>query len=95
MPSWPTLDSEGNGEEGVHPHYSNLGPLHTQAKSRDHEIVRPKRKVSKANPRHFQIHVAWSQILKCSVKPYMGGSLTKCYVNEFLFTRVLTHDKTE
>ena len=28
-----------------------LGPLHTQAKSRDHEIVRPQKKVSKGHPK--------------------------------------------
>ena len=27
-----------------------LGPLHTQAKSRDHEIVRAQKKVSKGRP---------------------------------------------
>ena len=29
---------------------STLGPLHTRAKSRDHEIVRAQKKVSKARP---------------------------------------------
>ena len=35
-----------------------LGPLHTRAKSRDHEIVRAQKKVSKGRPsRHLQSHV--------------------------------------
>jgi hypothetical protein len=34
-----------------------------------------------------------SQTLKCSVTPYVTGSLTKCYFYEFLFMQVLTHDK--
>ena len=35
-----------------------LGPLHTRAKSRDHEIVRAQKKVSKGRPsRHLQNHV--------------------------------------
>ena len=49
--------------------HCNLGPLHTQAKSRDHEIVRkPKRKCPKAVPTHLQNHVVWSRTLKISVK---------------------------
>ena len=30
-----------------------------------------------------------------SVKPYVTGPSTKCYLNEFLFMPVLTHDKIE
>ena len=30
--------------------YTSLGPLHTQAKSRDHVIVRAQKKVSKGHP---------------------------------------------
>ena len=30
--------------------YLNLGPLHTRAKSHDHEIVRAQKKVSKGRP---------------------------------------------
>jgi hypothetical protein len=30
--------------------YTNFGPLHTRAKSRDHEIVRAQKKVSKGRP---------------------------------------------
>ena len=33
-----------------------LGPLHTQAKSRDHEIERAQKKVSEGRPRHLQNH---------------------------------------
>jgi hypothetical protein len=29
-----------------------LGPLHTQAKSRDHDIVRAQKEVSKGPPKH-------------------------------------------
>ena len=29
------------------------------------------------------------------VKPYVTGPSTKCYFNEFLFMRILTHDKIE
>ena len=31
-------------------HILTLGPLHTRAKSRDHEIVRAQKKVSKSRP---------------------------------------------
>jgi hypothetical protein len=37
----------------------------------------------------------WSRTLKCSVKPYVTISSTKCYFNESLFIRVLTHDRIE
>jgi hypothetical protein len=47
-----------------------------------------------AIPTHLQNHVVWSRILECSVKPYVTGPSTKCYVNKFLFMPVLTHDKT-
>ena len=33
-----------------HFHQMHLGPLHTRAKSRDHEIVRAQKKVSKGRP---------------------------------------------
>ena len=36
--------------------YCDSGPL-TQAKSRDHEIVRAQKKVSKGRPKHLQNHV--------------------------------------
>jgi hypothetical protein len=72
-----------------------LGPLHTRSKSRDHEIVRAQKKCPKAVPRHFQNHVVWSHALKCSVKSYVTGPSTKCYLNEHLLIRVLTHGKIE
>ena len=53
----------------------------------------PKRKCPKAVPRHLQHHVVWSRTLECSVKSYVTGPSTKCYFYEFLFMRVLTHDK--
>ena len=68
---------------------SPWGSLHTRAKSRDHGIVRArcKRKCPKATvPTHPQHHVVvWSWILKCSVKLYVTGPSTKCYVNERLY----------
>ena len=63
-----------------------LGPLHTRAKSRDHEIVRAKGKCPKAVPRHLQNHLVWSRILKCRVKSYVTGPSPKGYVNKLLFT---------
>ena len=41
----------------------DLGPLHTRATSRDHEIVRAQRKGPKAVPTHIQNHVVWSRAL--------------------------------
>jgi hypothetical protein len=73
------------------------GPLHTRAKSRDHEIVRAqKQSVQKATPTHLQHHVMWSRILECSVKSlYVTGPSTECYFDGFLFKQVLTHDTIE
>ena len=59
---------------------TTLEPLHTQAMSRDHEIVRAQKKVSKGFPRHLQNHVVWSQTPKCSVKSYVTRPSTKCYL---------------
>ena len=73
--------------------YGRLGPLHTWAKNRDHEIVRAQKKVLKVVLRHLQNHVMWSRILKYSVKAYVTGPSTKCYFNTFLFMPVLMHDK--
>ena len=71
-------------------------PLHTRAKSRDHEICEsPKESVQRLSQDHVPNHVVWSQALKCSVKSYVTGPSTKCYFNEFLFMQVLTHDKIE
>jgi hypothetical protein len=57
----------------------------------------PKWKCPKATvPTHLQNHVVvWSWTLECSVKPSVTGPSTKCYFNEFLFMRVLTHDSIE
>ena len=54
-----------------------------------------KRKCPKAVPRQFQNHVVWSWTLKCIVKSYATMPSIKCYLNEFLFMWVLTHDKIE
>ena len=54
-----------------------------------------KRNWLKTVPRHLQNHVLWSQTLKCSLKSHVIGPSTKCYFNEFLFMRVLTHDIIE
>ena len=40
----------------------------------------PKRKCPKAVPTHLQTHVVWSRALKCSVKSYLTGPSTKCYI---------------
>ena len=66
--------------------FGTLGPLHTRAKSRDHEIVsRDQESVQRLSQRHLQNRVLWSQTLKCSVKSYVTGPSTKCYFDEFLF----------
>ena len=59
-----------DGISSLSPNLDNLGPLHTRAKSRDHDIVRAQRKCPKAVPTHLQHHVVWSQTFKSSVKPY-------------------------
>jgi hypothetical protein len=69
--------------------------LHTRAKSRDHEIVRAERKVSKGHPKTPPKSCSVSWTLKCNVKSYVTGPSTKCYLNEFLFMQVLTHDRIE
>ena len=71
----------------VPPSADYLGPLHTRAESRDHEIVRTQKKVFKARPK--------TPPTSCSVKSYMIGPSTKCYFDGILFMRVLTHDKLE
>ena len=59
------------------------------------KLWEPKRKCPKAVLSHLQNHVVWSQTLKCSVKLYVTMPSTKCYYNEFLFMRILTHDTIE
>ena len=75
----------------------HLGPLHTRAEShRDRDIVRAQKEVSKAVvPTHLQHHVVWSQALKSSVKPYVTGSSTKCYLSAYLFMQVFKHGNIE
>ena len=68
-------------------YHVDLRPLHTWAKSHDHEFVRAQKKVSKDRPNRPP--------KSCSVKSYVTGPLTNCYFNEFPFMRVLTHDKIE
>ena len=69
---------------------------HARAKSRDNEILRAQKKVSKGHLNtHLQNHVLWSRTLKCTVKSYVTAPSTKCYFNEFLTMQVLTHEKIE
>jgi hypothetical protein len=64
------------------------GPLHTRAKSRDHEIVwEPKRKCPIAVPRHLQNHVVFSQILKRSVSEV----ICDWALNQMLFQWISIH----
>jgi hypothetical protein len=58
-------------------------------------LWKPKLKCPNAVPRHFQHHGVWSWALKCSVKSYVTGSSTKCYFDDFLFTRAFRHNKIE
>ena len=78
-------------------HLGIKGPLHTQAKSRDHEIVRAQKKsVQRPSQHTLQNHVVWSRTTKsCTGKSYVTGSSTKCYFDEFLFTRVFMDNKRE
>jgi hypothetical protein len=57
------------------------------------KLWEPKWNCPKVVPRYLQNHIVWSQTLKCSVKSYVTGPSSKCYFNEYLFMRVLTHDK--
>ena len=57
-------------------------PLHTRAKSCDHEIVRAQWEVSKGRHTTPPNHVLWSRILKCSVKPYVTGCLKQMLVQQ-------------
>ena len=61
------------------------GPLHTRAKSHNRKIVRAQKKCAKAVPRHFQNHVMWSRVLKCSAESYVIRPSSKYYFNEILF----------
>ena len=57
----------------LQPLFGYLGPLHTWAKSRNHEIVRAQMKVSRGCPNTSKHYVVWSRTLKCSVKSYVTG----------------------
>ena len=58
------------------------------------KLREPKKKSPEAIPRHLQKnHVVWSRILKCSAASHVTRPSTKCNIIEFLFMRVLTHDK--
>ncbi len=77
--------------------FYHLGPLHTRAKSRDHEIVGAQKKVSKGcpnTPPKSCCAVTDPQVY-CIVKSYLTRSPTKRYFDESLFTQVLTHDRRE
>ena len=92
---FPNLASSSSslGDRGE----GHRGPLQTQAKSRDHEIVGAQEKVSKGRPNTppKSCSVRGHKTLKCSVKSYVTGPSTKCYFKEFIFMWVLTHDKLE
>ena len=66
-----------------------LGPLQTQAKTRDHEIVRTQKRVSKGCPNTPPKSCRVVTALKWSVKSCVVGPSTKCYLNVFLFVRAL------
>jgi hypothetical protein len=53
----------------------------------------PRRKCPMAVPTRLQDHVVWSQTLKRTMKSYVTGPSTKCYVDEFPFMRAITHDE--
>ena len=47
---WELLDCNGHGPSVLCVKWLSSGPLRTQAKSRDHEIVRAQKEVSKGRP---------------------------------------------
>ena len=64
-----------------------LGPLHTrEPRAVTMKLWEPKRKCPKAVPTHFQTHVVWSRIFKCSVKATCDRTL-----NQMLFQWVFIH----
>ena len=64
-------------------------PRPWDCKSPRERVQRPSQNTSKL------MYVVWSRTLKCSVKSYVIGPSTQYYFNEYLFMRVLTHDKIE
>ena len=81
---WGKTQSFHKGNLIAHTSVQSWGPLHTWAKSYEHEIVRAQKKVSKDHPKTHPKHVAWSHALKCSVKSYMIVPSTKRYINLFV-----------
>ena len=59
------------------------------------KLWEPNGRCPKAVLTHLLNHIVWSWTLECSVKSYVTRSSMKCSFNEFLLTRVLTHDKIE
>ena len=53
----------------------------------------PKESAQRPSQDTSRLFVVWSRILTCSVKPYVTGHSTNCYFNEFMFMRILTHEK--
>jgi hypothetical protein len=75
---------------------TSLRPLQTHFKSRDHEIVRAQKKVSKGHPTTPPKSCSVvTDPQKCSVKSYVTEPSTKCSFNEFLFMLVLVHGKNK
>ena len=72
---------------------------HTSQKLWPSKIVRAQKekKVSQGRPQRTSkvMQVLWSRSLKCSVKSYVTGPLTKCYFGGFLSMLVLMCDKVE
>jgi hypothetical protein len=60
-----------------------------------YKIVRAQKKVFKGRPNIPPKLCSVVTDPDCSVKSYVTGPSTKCYFNECLFMRVLTHDKIE
>ena len=67
--------------------YKALGPLRTQAKSQDHETVRAQKESVQRSSQDTS--------KSCSVKSYVTGPSIKFYFNDFLFMRVLAHDRID
>jgi hypothetical protein len=73
-----TSESMENKPNNTHTHLKGFnwwrlarhvwGPLRTQAKSHDHEIVRAQKKCPRPSQNTSKNHVVWSHAPKCSVK---------------------------
>jgi hypothetical protein len=65
-------------------HVALRATSHTSPKSRDHEIARAQKKVCKGRPNiPPKSYCSVVTDPQCSVKPYVTGSSTKCYFNDF------------